>query len=621
MLSRAARFLQCVHVRPFAPAHRVLHRRRHQPHRRNHQDGGGRPSARAGHHRPEQPVRRHQVLQGGPRCRRQADHRRRNPAAGPGQGRHRAVAHGGPGAEQAGLPQPVRAAGARLDQQRREGAGRLQARMAARVWPGPDRALGGPGRPGGPGPRAGRSPTRGRRGAGAGFHLSASLLHRAAAWRPARRRSACRRRRAAGRATQPAGGGHASGAVHHRGRLRGARGAGLHLRRRNPGQPAPRSQVHARAILQAPGPDGAVVRRRALGPGQHARDRQTLQPGAGTGQAQAAGLPHAERDADRRILPLRLARGLEGADAPPLPGRGAARQGDAALRAAPGVRDQHHPEDGVPGLLPHRGRLHQLGQEQRLPGGAGAGFRRRVAGGLFAQDHRPRSAAVQPAVRAFPQPRAGVDARLRHRLLPVQPRPRHRLRQGQVRQGGREPDRDLRHHGGARGHPRRGPGAGHELHLLRRHQQADPQQAGPAHHDRRCHRGRACPGGAAAARGRGQDLARAGAKAGRPHPQRRHARGWRADRAGQADRLHAALPAAGQRLGREPVRQGRRGGRRPGEVRLSGPGDPHHPGDRQGLHPRAPQGPGRVCVREHPARRRAHVQAVHRRQDRGGVPV
>jgi DNA polymerase-3 subunit alpha len=47
--------------------------------------------------------------------------------------------------------------------------------------------------------------------------------------------------------------------------------------------------------------------------------------------------------------------------------------------------------------------------------------------------HRPGPAAVQPAVRALPEPRAGVDARLRHRLLPGQPRPRDRLREGQVR--------------------------------------------------------------------------------------------------------------------------------------------------------------------------------------------
>ena len=35
----------------------------------------------------------------------------------------------------------------------------------------------------------------------------------------------------------------------------------------------------------------------------------------------------------------------------------------------------------------------------------------------------------------------------------------------------------------------------------------------------------------------------------------------------------------------------------------------------------APQGPGTVCVREHCAGRRGHLQAVCRRQDRGGVPV
>ena len=73
---------------------------------------------------------------------------------------------------------------------------------------------------------------------------------------------------------------------------------------------------------------------------------------------------------------------------------------------------------------------------------------------------------------------------------------------------------------------------------------------------------------------------RAGAEARRHDAQHRHARRRRADRAGQAHRLLPALPAAGQRLGGEPVRQGRRRGHRPGEVRLSGPGDAHHPGDR-----------------------------------------
>ena len=75
-----------------------------------------------------------------------------------------------------------------------------------------------------------------------------------------------------------------------------------------------------------------------------------------------------------------------------------------------------------------------------------------------------------------------------------------------------------------------------------------------------------------------------------------------ADRAGQAHRFLPALPAAGQRIGREPVRQGRRGSHRPGQVRLSGSGHAHHSGDCQGIHRPAAQGAGELRVRDHPAR-------------------
>ena len=375
---------------------------------------------------------------------------------------------------------------------------------------GPDRALRRAGRPGGPGPGAGRCAARGRRGAGAGFDLSASLLHRAAARRPARRRGACGGRGAAGRAPEPAGGGHASGAVH-------APRTTTRRTRRASASPKARSWATS----------GACASSRASS--TSSRRPQMEQLFADLPSAMANTLEIAKRcnlvlELGKPQLPdyptpngmpieeyFRFAshEGLKERLRAPLPRRGAARAGDAALRAAAGVRDRHHPEDGVPGLLPDRGRLHQLGQEQRLPGGAGPRLGRRLAGGLFAQDHRPRSAAIQPAVRALPEPRAGVDARLRHRLLPGQPRPRHRLRQGQVRQGRGEPDRDLRHHGRARGDPRRGPGAGHELHLLRRHQQADPQQAGPAHHDRRrASRPSRCWPSGWQKRGRGQDAAR-----------------------------------------------------------------------------------------------------------------
>jgi DNA polymerase-3 subunit alpha len=63
-----------------------------------------------------------------------------------------------------------------------------------------------------------------------------------------------------------------------------------------------------------------------------------------------------------------------------------------------------------------------------VPVGPGRGS---GAGSLVAYSlghHRPRPAALRAAVRALPQPGAGVDARLRHRLLPGQPLPRHRVR-------------------------------------------------------------------------------------------------------------------------------------------------------------------------------------------------
>ena len=57
-----------------------------------------------------------------------------------------------------------------------------------------------------------------------------------------------------------------------------------------------------------------------------------------------------------------------------------------------------------------------------VPVGPGQGIGRRLAGGVRARHHRPRSAAVCAAVRALPESGAGVDAGLRHRLLPGQPR-------------------------------------------------------------------------------------------------------------------------------------------------------------------------------------------------------
>ena len=184
-------------------------------------------------------------------------------------------------------------------------------------------------------------------------------------------------------------------------------------------------------------------------------------------QAAAARLRDAARrrcaGADGRVLPDRLARRPRGPPRPALSRPGGARARAAALRRPARLRDRDDPEDGLPGLLPDRRRLHQLGPRQRLPGRAGPRLGRRLAGRLFAQHHRPRSAALRPAVRALPQSGAGVDARLRHRLLPGQPRPGDRLRQAEVRARRGQPDRDLRHDGGEGRAARHRPGPGHEL--------------------------------------------------------------------------------------------------------------------------------------------------------------
>ena len=53
-----------------------------------------------------------------------------------------------------------------------------------------------------------------------------------------------------------------------------------------------------------------------------------------------------------------------------------------------------------------------------IPVGPGRGSGAGLRGRLVAHHHRSRSAALRPAVRALPQPRAHVDAGLRHRFLP-----------------------------------------------------------------------------------------------------------------------------------------------------------------------------------------------------------
>ena len=94
-------------------------------------------------------------------------------------------------------------------------------------------------------------------------------------------------------------------------------------------------------------------------------------------------------------------------------------------------------------------------KEQRHPRRPGPRLGRRLARRVLAAHHRPRSDPVQPAVRALPQPRARLDARLRRRLLHEPARRGHRVRHREVRQDQRRADRHLAPAQGARRDPRR----------------------------------------------------------------------------------------------------------------------------------------------------------------------
>ena len=99
-------------------------------------------------------------------------------------------------------------------------------------------------------------------------------------------------------------------------------------------------------------------------------------------------------------------------------------------------------------------------REHGIPVGPGPRLGRRLAGRLRAAHHRHRPAAVRPALRALPQPRAHQHARHRHRLLHARPRRGHPVRQREVRPRPGGADHHLRDAGRQGGDPRRRPRAG-----------------------------------------------------------------------------------------------------------------------------------------------------------------
>ena len=258
------------------------------------------------------------------------------------------------------------------------------------------------------------------------------------------------------------------------------------------------------------------------------------------------------RDARRVPAQPRRTQGLEQRLAAALSGRGA-----SATSAAPRYRERLEFEidddraDGLRRLLPDRRRLHQLGEDATAcPVGPGPRLGRRLAGRLRARHHRPRSAALRPAVRALPQSRARVDARLRHRLLPGRPRPRHRLR-ASSKYGARRASR--RSPPSAPWRRRRwcatsaacstcGYNFGDRIAKLIPFQPGkhitldDAREMEPLLDEREKNEDEV------------RELLELGAEARRPDAQRRHARRRRADRAGQAHRL---LPAVQQPRARQ----------------------------------------------------------------------
>ena len=117
----------------------------------------------------------------------------------------------------------------------------------------------------------------------------------------------------------------------------------------------------------------------------------------------------------------------------------------------------------------------KFAKENGIAVGPGPRLGGRLDRRLLPGDHRRRPAALRPAVRALPEPRARVDAGHRHRLLRARPRARDALRDREVRARVGRADRHLRQDVPARGHARRGARARLRLRHRRPPGEADPR--------------------------------------------------------------------------------------------------------------------------------------------------
>ena len=226
----------------------------------------------------------------------------------------------------------------------------------------------------------------------------------------------------------------------------GPRAPALRLLRLGDERPEAVQARRRRLLHQVRGRDARAVGAQARHEGglrQHPPDRRALRGRLHRGQRHLhAPLPGPRRRHRGGVVPPRGRAGPRAS----LPGRH--QPGGARARR---LRDGRHPPDGLPGLLPGRRRLHQLGQGQRHPGRSGPRLGGRVDVRLRPAHHRPRPPRARPAVRALPQPRARLDARLRHRLRRAPAQRGDPLRQREVRRGPGLDDRHLRHDQGQAG--------------------------------------------------------------------------------------------------------------------------------------------------------------------------
>ena len=228
-----------------------------------------------------------------------------------------------------------------------------------------------------------------------------------------------------------------------RGRAR-PRGAALHPDREDAERPRALEVRHRPALREGHRGPARSVRGRPRGDREHAAGREALRPRAQEPRLRVPGLQ----------VPTRARPSSSASTRRRAPGSRSAWRRAAASANGPITGDAAKPYwERLEFELASINKLQFAGyflivsdfinwaKRQAIPVGPGRGSAAGIARRVRAPHHRPRSAAVQAALRALPEPRAQVDARHRRRLLLRAPRRGDPLRPREVRRGPRR-----RHH-------------------------------------------------------------------------------------------------------------------------------------------------------------------------------